>query len=192
MYDNLIRPFLKTTVTYSEVAGLKRRFLADKDDSYIQWLRWDVSNSARETRIEEIEPPDGYDSEDWVFFEITRELVGDELYIFDGDIYVLIDNFCFSAADMFANAVKRIGYATLVGTNTAGGGAAYIAPLTIRLPNSDMKFRVEAEMVINPDGSINELVGTPPDIELSPVAIPSDLTREVLIEDEWIKNIMAR
>ena len=55
-----------------------------------------------------------------------------------------------------------------------------------------MKFRVEADLVINPDGSVNELVGTQPDIELPPVAIPSDLTREVLIEDEWIKSVMAR
>ena len=79
-YDNLIRPFLMTTVTYSQVTGLKRRFLSDNDDSYIEGLRlqWDVSNLTHETKVEEIEPPDGYDSEDWVFYEITRELMGDE------------------------------------------------------------------------------------------------------------------
>ncbi len=104
----------------------------------------------------------------------------------------LVDDRSGSATDDFANAVKRMGYATVVGTNTGGGAAAYVAPPVIRLPNSGMNFRVETDLVINPDGSINEIVGTPPDIKLSPADIPSGLTREVLLEDEWIKSIMAK
>ena len=58
-----------------------------------------------------------------------------------------------------------------------------------------MRFVVEADMVINPDGSIVEIVGTAPDIALNLSNIPevsSGLTREVLLEDEWIKSLMAR
>ncbi|MGD8500951.1 MAG: S41 family peptidase, partial [Phycisphaerales bacterium] len=97
----------------------------------------------------------------------------------------------FSATDNYVNEVKRIGFATLVGQNTAGGCAAYIAPSAIRLPASGMIFRVETELVINPDGSINELFGTPPDIKLPLADPPKSITKEDLLKDEWIKKIIT-
>jgi len=80
--------------------------------------------------------------------------------------------------------------ATLVGRNTAGGGAAYIAPSAIRLPASGMIFRVETELVINPNGSVNELFGTPPDIQLEPADPPKSITKEYLLKDKWIEHII--
>jgi hypothetical protein len=61
----------------------------------------------------------------------------------------------------------------------------------MRRPASGMIFRVETELVINPDGRVNELFGTPPYIEL-PEADPSkSITKEDLLEDEWIKWILT-
>ncbi|MHC4890390.1 MAG: S41 family peptidase [Planctomycetota bacterium] len=191
-YELLITPFLKEPSIYSHVTGLKRRYLADTDPSMIERLRFAVSQGAYVVKVEEVEPPLGFDADEWIVYEITRQIWPYNLYVFDGEIYVLIDNHSYSAVDDYANAVKRIGYATLVGTNTGGGAAAYIGPPSIRLPNSGMKFRVETDLVINPDGSINEIVGTPPDIKLPPADIPSGLTREALLEDEWIKSILAK
>jgi len=68
--------------------------------------------------------------------------------------------------------------------------AGYIGPPVLRLPESGIIFRVETELVINPDGSFNELFGTPPDIELEPADLPKSITKEELLKDEWIKKII--
>jgi C-terminal processing protease CtpA/Prc len=96
----------------------------------------------------------------------------------------------FSAADDYANAVKRIGLAKLVGQNTAGGCAGYIGPPVLRLPASGMIFRVETEIVINPDGSINELFGTPPDVKLAPHYMPKSITKKAVLENDWVKRVI--
>ena len=189
-HKNLIAPLIKETVTYSQVAGLKRRFISDNTPSYIKGLRWRVSIFCYETVVEEIEPPTGYDGKEWIFYRATREIEPKDPYDFDGEIYVLVDHRSFSAAEGYAIAVKKTGYAKLAGVNTAGGAAAYVAPSMITLPNSGMKFVIETDMVINPDGSINEIVGTPPDIKLPPADIPSGLTREALLEDTWIQKVI--
>ena len=190
-YENLMKPFLKEPSTYSHVTGLKRQYLADTDPSEIERLRGAVSLGVYEVKVEEVEPPSGFDADEWTFYKITRQIEPQNSYEFDGEIYVLVDDRSGSATDDFANAVTRMGYATVVGTNTGGGAAAYVQPSIIRLPNSCMNFRVETDLVINPDGSINEIVGTPPDIKLPPTDIPSGLTREALLEDEWIKQIIG-
>ncbi|MHC4434512.1 MAG: hypothetical protein ACYTBS_21960, partial [Planctomycetota bacterium] len=56
-------------------------------------------------------------------------------------------------------------------------------------PASGMIFRTETEIVINPDGSINELFGTPPDIELPDAGPPDSLTKEELLKDEWVRTV---
>lgn len=53
-----------------------------------------------------------------------------------------------------------------------------------------MMFRVETDLVINPDGSYNEMTGTKPDIELPPGDLPASVTEEELLKDEWIKKII--
>ena len=192
-YENLIRPFLRETVTYRETAGIRRKYLDDMKSSVLRTLRNRCSTKKEYVvKVEEIESPEEFNSNEWIFYEITRRLVPRKPYKFNGDIYVLTNGNTFSAADDYANAVKRIGLAKLVGQNTRGGHAAYIGPPAIRLPASSMVFRVETEIAINPDGSINEIVGTPPDIKLPPSNIPHGLTREALLEDEWIKCVLAK
>ena len=84
----------------------------------------------------------------------------------------------------------RIGMATLVGRNTGGGATGYVAPPVVGLPASGMAFRVETDLVINQDGSYNEIGGTPPDIQLEPADPPKSITREELLKDEWVKKII--
>jgi hypothetical protein len=52
--------------------------------------------------------------------------------------------------------------ATLVGRNTHGSAAAYFGPITVRLPESVMEFRLEVDLLINPGGTYNKITGTPP------------------------------
>ena len=191
-YHALISPFLKEGVTYNQIAGIRRKYLSETNKSFLRFLQKDCSTKKQYVMsIEEIEPPEGFDSKEWIFYNITRRIKPSNRYNFDGSLYVLINGGAGSAADDYANAVKRIGFATLVGQNTGGGAAGYIGPPVLRLPASGMIFRVETELVINPDGSFNELFGTPPDIKLEPADPPRSITTEELLEDEWIKKIIA-
>jgi hypothetical protein len=50
---------------------------------------------------------------------------------------------------------------------------------------------MDKELFINPDGSVNALTGTEPDIELPEADPPKSITKDDLLEDEWIKWIIA-
>lgn len=191
-YDNLISTFLDKPVTYNQIAGIRRKYLAETNKSFLRFLQKDCSTKKQYVvNIKEVKPPEGFDGSRWVFYEITRKIEPSNRYNFHGSLYVLINGGCVSAADDYANAVKRIGFATLVGQNTGGGAAGYIGPPVLRLPASGMIFRVETELVINPDGSVNEIFGTPPDIKLEPADLPKSITKEDLLKDEWIKKIIT-
>jgi len=191
-YDALISPFLDEPATYSQVVGVKTKYLADTDKSILRFLRKDVSKQkAHVIRITETPPPEGFNPNEWTFYEVTRKIEPRSRYNFKGDLYFLINGGCYSAADDILNAVKRIGFATLVGQNTGGGAAGYLAPPVITLPASGMAFRVETDLVINPDGSYNEISGTPPDIELPNADPPKSITKGDLLKDEWIQKVIA-
>jgi hypothetical protein len=190
-YDALIGPFLDEPATYNQVVGLKTKYLADTKKSVLQFLRKDVSTKkAYVIRVTETHPPEGFDPNQWTFYELTRKIEPRNRYNFKGDLYILINGGCFSAADDYVNAVKRIGFAKLAGRNTGGGVAGYVGPPFIILPASGMAFRVETDLVINPDGSYNEISGTPPDIELPKAEPPASITKEDLLNDPWIQKII--
>lgn len=193
--ENLLRPFLDESVTFDKVTGLKRKYRDNLTDWFLKTSRT-VGELKKDHSVsmEEIDAPEGFDAKNWVFYRVKTRIEPNEprdRYNFDGSIYVLIDKPTFSSADSYANAVKQIGFAKLVGRNTGGGGGAYITPPILRLPASGMLFRVQTELLINPDGSINGLFGTPPDVMLEPADPPKSITKDDLLQDEWIKWILA-
>jgi len=191
VYDVLISPFLDEPATYSQVVGVKTKYLADTDESVLQCLRKDVSTQkAHVIRIMETQPPEGFDPNQWTFYKLTRKIEPHNRYNFKGDLYILINGGCFSAADDYINTVKRIGFAKLAGRSTGGGAAGYVGPPFITLPASGMAFRVETDLVINPDGSYNEISGTPPDIEFPEAEAPASITKQDLLKDAWIQKII--
>ena len=190
-YDVLISPFLDKPATYSQVVGLKAKYLTDTKKSVLQFMREEVSSGkAHVINVTESQPPEGFDPNQWTFYEITRRIEPHHRYDFKGELYILINGGCFSAADDYINAVKRIGFARLAGRNTGGGAAGYVAPPFIRLPASGMVFRAETDLVINPDGSFDEISGTPPDIELPKSDPPASITKDDLLKDAWIQKII--
>jgi len=86
---------------------------------------------------------------------------------FNGKIWVLVDNGCYSSADSFANYCKVTGFATLVGTQTGGSGAGVMSYMMV-LPYSGLIIKYEPCLAFNPDGTCNQTTGTVPDI------IPAD------------------
>jgi len=190
-YDNLVRPFLSVPVTYRHEVGLKRRFLKDTSPAVLRQLR-KVMIPRYVTDMKEVEPPEGFDEEDWIFYEITRRLEPSRPYAFKGDIYILINGGCFSACDDYPNTIKRIGMATLAGQATGGiGGIGYCMTPFVRLPHSGMIFALDAHLPLNPDGSLTALHGLEPDIKLPDADPPRSFTREDLMKDEWIRRIIA-
>lgn len=144
------------------------------------------------TETREVKPPAGFASEDWAFYEITRTISPTARYNFSGKLYVLIDAGTASAADDYADLVRRLQLGTLVGQNTGGGGGAMLAPGVMRLPRSGMVFRTETEILLAPDGSVNELFGTAPDVKMAPAARPASITRDDLLKDEWIEHVLTK
>ncbi len=188
--DNLIAPLLDEPATWKHTVGIKRKFIAETKPSVLRFLRKDAG--LMQVHAQEVEPPTGFDGAQWVFYEITRQVEPADRYDFHGRLYILINGGCASATDCYADAVKRTGMGTLVGRRTGGaGGAVYFTPPMVRLPRSGMVFRMEADLGLNPDGTFNELVGTAPDIELPQARPPASFTKEDLLQDEWIKRIIA-
>jgi len=191
IYENLMKRFLKQPVSYKHITGVRRKFIEDHSRAYIDSkLTLDPIHGG-ETSVDEVEPPQGFDSSEWVFYEISRELEPQNRYPFEGDIFVLINRRTGSAADNFANAVKRIGMATLVGQSTHGSCAGYLGPIAVRLPESGMEFMLEADLLINPDGTYNEITGTPPDVRLPLDELPEAVTKDAILDDPWIRKIIS-
>jgi hypothetical protein len=187
--ENLLEPFLDRPVTWKNTAGVKRKYLADLKPAVLRFLQKHVS--MMQVNVAEIDPPPGFDGQQWAFYETTRQVKPAHRYDFHGQLYVLINGGCYSATDNYADAVKRTGLALLVGRNTGGQGASYLMPPMVRLPGSGMIFRLEADVDLKLDGTVDEVAGTPPDIELPPTALPASFTKEDLLRDEWIRRVIA-
>lgn len=82
---------------------------------------------------------------------------------FHGKIWVLVDEYCYSATDTFACFCKETGFATLVGTKTGGNGKG-AQPYFMALPYSGLIIEYEAYLSFNSNGTCNGISGTGPDI----------------------------
>ncbi|RKJ78783.1 peptidase S41 [Butyricicoccus sp. 1XD8-22] len=85
---------------------------------------------------------------------------------FDGEIWLLVSEYVYSASEAFTVFCKDTGFATVVGMPTGGDGIG-IDPVFLRLPNSGLLVRYAPLFGLNPDGSSNEEYGSAPDL-LSP------------------------
>ena len=87
---------------------------------------------------------------------------------FEGDIWLLIDGWGFSATDGFVNFAKYNEFATLVGTRTNGsGGSVFGTQFIFTLPRTGVAIQYEIDMTFNIDGTINQIIGTQPHIEIA-------------------------
>jgi peptidase S41-like protein len=189
-YDALIRPFLDEPLVYKQTSGVKRKLLADFAPELVGVLRLGCSTAAWETSVDEVSAPEGFDPNEWTFHEISREVKPSDRYVFDGDLVVLMDRQSGSATETYLDAMKRTGLATLVGRRSNGALAGYIMPPVMRLPESGMIFRMEADLEINPDGSFNELAGVQPDVELPSCPLPDRADKKTLLKDPWIQAVL--
>ncbi|WP_197029465.1 S41 family peptidase [Butyrivibrio sp. AE3004] len=78
------------------------------------------------------------------------------------EFWVLTGPNTFSAAERFACFCKSTGWATLVGDKTSGDGLGRVA--FTMLPDSGLLIQFNSAAGENPDGSINAVSGTAPDV----------------------------
>ena len=75
-----------------------------------------------------------------------------------------VDSGVYSEADRFTYICKKIGFATVVGTNTGGSGTNGRSPMYIVLPNSGLLIKFDFMYGLNEDGYCTDETGTAPDI----------------------------
>lgn len=96
-----------------------------------------------------------------------RQFSNEDSIGFKGQIFLLVNEYTFSAADNLVNVCKQIDTVTVIGCKTAGGGIGF-TPLYVKLPNSGLIVRFEGEIGLNEDGTSN-FMGINPDIEIKKI-----------------------
>ena len=98
---------------------------------------------------------------------VFDEYFGDTGYAgFDGKVWLLVDGGCYSASEEFTVFCKQTGFATVIGTQTRGGGIGSGNPYVFPLPNSGMLIYYEPWYGFNDDGSCNQIIGAMPDMDI--------------------------
>ena len=88
----------------------------------------------------------------------------DDKKLIKGNIkrWILVGENTYSAAERFSCFCKYSGWATLVGTRTGGDGLGSV--VFDMLPDSGIMIQFNCAVGENPDGTINAVVGTSPDV----------------------------
>jgi hypothetical protein len=140
-------------------------------------------------------PPEYFKRDDWVFFRTTKSYAASGPG-YRGQVYVLVDNDCFSATEDFVRTARALRLGRIVGARTGGGAANTIAPWVFELPNSHVLLLMQVEASFNPDGTLNDPLGTRPDFELSRSTYPTPFPRAFDISslraDPWIAWVLEQ
>lgn len=84
-----------------------------------------------------------------------------DMYYYDKPVYILIDEKCFSATDVFVSAFKGMKNITLIGRPTGGGSAR---SRTVFLKNSRLKIKMGSMISFQKNGLLFDTNGIKPDI----------------------------
>lgn len=201
----LVKPFINESKLYTQYSAVKKDihnktvYETARIDSVKKQDNNPNTNFGKIEKITFSELPENIkkcNTEDnsFYYFRTIKKIKPENTFDFDGDIVLLIDNNSFSAAEDIARIYKELKIGKIAGTNSCGGAAVIYAPAYFELPNSHILFELEFDMAFNSDGTINEISGTKPDIELEtsayPTSFPYDYSKEALLKDNWINKIV--
>lgn len=102
---------------------------------------------------------------------------------YEGDIYLLVDEDVFSAAEGFASFIKHTGFATIIGSQTGGDGIT-LGVINSVLPNSGLVFTYTNTLGYDPKGKINEENPTTPDIEAASYRQSMEIIESIVNKDQ--------
>lgn len=126
--------------------------------------------------------PDSIDPQDFTHFFVEAYDYPAAEDPYPGDIWVLMDEYNYSASESFLMLCKQSGFATLVGTSSSGGDNPSSDPMFFSLPESGFVFRMSTTYCVNPDGTSNERYGTAPDILVKPTEDPLEAVLQKIAE----------
>ena len=198
--NNIIRPLVGNETELHSKTAVKKSFISRMDLRLVYYQAFATNHllhpkSHYVSSVSTIADP-AIDSNIWRVYDITQKLSPADGFNFTGEIIVLMDTNSISAADSFASAMKQLGLATLAGNPSGGWGNHYISPILFALPNSGLCFRSDVELSYNADDRPTSIYGTMPDVFLRQTPYSSELTKEALLNDEWIdwviKNYSSR
>lgn len=106
--------------------------------------------------------PDEIMSEFKYFIKNDRLINRKDSINFKGNIYLLVDNVVYSAAESFSIFCKENDVATVIGETTGGDGGGY-DPILFNLKNSGLIVRMAGDMYLTDSGVCNEEFKTIPD-----------------------------
>ena len=104
-------------------------------------------------------PKDEFHDTTYYFVESPAK----EKYQFKGPVVILMNETCFSAADLFLGAMRQIDRVTLVGMPSSGGSGKKFAK---RLHNSRLWVWVSSMASFQPNGKLYDSNGIPPDVRV--------------------------
>lgn len=104
-------------------------------------------------------PPEA-DFSDWHYM-VLGPARGESARPFAGPVVVLMDEGCFSAADIFLGAIKGLPRVTLMG-RPSGGGSGRAESVT--LPESGLRVMMSSMASFRPDGRLYDGRGVEPDV----------------------------
>ena len=195
--DLLIKPFLDDTITCHEIVGMKKSFSQALTKELCLYLQDDVSTlETGVIGVKLIDAPEGYNKEDWRFFELTRRIIPSGGYGFTGKIIVLTDECCVSAKDNFVFAMQKNKLATIIGQPSGGMGVKYIGAMPFLLPETGIILRLDFELSMNTQGKPDVVFGNKPDISLNlfykpEYQYPNDFSIMSLLRDKWISYAIS-
>lgn len=200
----LIKPFIKKPSNYIQYAAVKKDIYnkLNQQTKLIDSLeinsvkQWDFGNIEK-IKFEELTEPikiKNKKNNSYYYFKTTKLYKPSNSVQFDGNIFLLIDNDCFSAAEDIIRVFRELKIGKIIGTNSLGGAAVVLPPWIFELPNSHILFTLEVELAYNADGTIDEIYGTKPDIEFEPSTYPTyfpeSFLKEDLLKDKLINRIL--
>ncbi|MEO3947095.1 S41 family peptidase [Gorillibacterium sp. CAU 1737] len=192
--ENIIRPLLKESKSFVQYSAIRKKFFEQMGIRYPIYRRV-MKNDLLQKDLYHIDKVEktvlpGFSEQDWDIFKITKTFTPHNSFPFNGKVYILTDRDTFSAADSFAVAAKRTQLGQVVGTYTGGSGSAFIAPVDIALPHSQMMLRMNVELTLDEEVQPNQILGTAPDVALQastfPTTNPNSLEVHDLVQDPWI------
>jgi C-terminal processing protease CtpA/Prc len=196
--NNLLKPFMKESKSYTAKTAVKKKFRSRLREHLLYYQLSTVNDlidkkSNNISKVEKLKNKE-LDNKDWVTYQITKTFQPENSFLFDGNIYVLVNQDTLSAADTYVSAVKELKLATVVGTNTQGWGNLYIQPVLFALPNSGLMFQMDVELAYNADNKETTIYGTMPDVFIEestyPTSYPKSYEHSSLMKDKLISWVL--
>ncbi len=181
--DNIVAPNIDSSLETTDYSMAKGGSLNKKYFESLEMM--DFKTPKKEVSGFESLNKEDFSHMDMVFSWLVGVDPAGKKKMFDGKIYILMNENVYSASESLVMFCKKTGFATLVGTNSGGDGGG-IDPVLANLKNSGMLLRYSPLYTMNPDGSNSEEYGTEPDYLCNEGEEPIDACKRAIDQGFYV------